>query len=373
MTRNIRTQADKLFAEGISPSRAQHRLRQNVPENAMPNLKIFQSRSRYFRFLHMLEHSKPSVMAKLVAESQYGPLIGNKKSFSFGYKLLDGAPVLGYGGATGVFKVGITTKKLLCRVPTDPSTFVFHWDATYKINSMAYPVLICGTTDPGGNFHPVAFFLIGKESTEEYEWAMKELMAVYLTVVGRAMKVDYVMADAALAPCSALRNLPDLQVKTILMCFYHCIACVKQRLSGVSQKVKSLVMRHLFKMHYARSRSEYELYWNEAQFVWGACDELVAKDFVRYFEAQWFRGDASNWQVYHTPEGFPTTNNPCELFNKHLKGIYTQRKTHGLCATFVMLGSIAEDYSNFKDVPFTSGEMCAVNGPLDRPLRCDKM
>ncbi|RHY48908.1 hypothetical protein DYB38_009854 [Aphanomyces astaci] len=44
---------------------------------------------------------------------------------------------------------GITTKQLLHGMNRDPSTFIFHWDATYKINSMAYPVLICGMTDPG--------------------------------------------------------------------------------------------------------------------------------------------------------------------------------------------------------------------------------
>ncbi|RHY89252.1 hypothetical protein DYB37_011602 [Aphanomyces astaci] len=72
---------------------------------------------------------------------------------------------------------GITTKQL--RNEPRPSTFIFHWDATYKINSMAYPVLICGMTDPGGRFHPVAFFVIVEESTDEYEWAMRELMKVY--------------------------------------------------------------------------------------------------------------------------------------------------------------------------------------------------
>ncbi|RHY42157.1 hypothetical protein DYB26_007695 [Aphanomyces astaci] len=44
---------------------------------------------------------------------------------------------------------GITTKLLLQGMNRDPSTFIFHWGATYKINSMAYPVLICGMTDPG--------------------------------------------------------------------------------------------------------------------------------------------------------------------------------------------------------------------------------
>ncbi|KAF0708746.1 hypothetical protein AaE_013101 [Aphanomyces astaci] len=224
----------------------------------------------------------------------------------------------------------------------DPSSFVFHWDATYKINALAYPVLICGITDPSGKFHPVAFFLIGRESTDEYEWAMKQLMAVYETVVGSCLQLHYVMADAALAPVGALKTLqPQLGIKAILkailMCFYHCVACVNKRLGVVPTSVKALVARYLFKMHFSRSVGECQLHWNEAKVAWTACDALEGKGFVRYFEGQWVDSP---------------TNNPSELFNKHFKGIYTQRTDHGLCATFQLLGSIAVEYSSFKAQPF---------------------
>ncbi|RHZ32380.1 hypothetical protein DYB31_011804 [Aphanomyces astaci] len=206
--------------------------------------------------------------------------------------------------------VGITTKALLRCMHRDPSSFVFHWDATYKINALAYPVLICGITDPSGNFHPVAFFLIGRESTDEYEWAMKQLMAVYETVVGSCLQLHYVMADAALAPVGALKTLqPQLGIKAILkailMCFYHCVACVNKRLGVVPTSVKALVARYLFKVHFSRSVGECHLHWNEAKVAWTACDALEGKGFVRYFEGQWVNGEYCNWQVYHTPGGFP--------------------------------------------------------------------
>ncbi|RLO02007.1 hypothetical protein DYB28_007848 [Aphanomyces astaci] len=359
MTRCIRNHADRLFAEGITPSRAQHRLKNVVPANEMPPLKQFQNRACYFRLSTLSEHSKPAEMAKLLMASRFDPRMGNSEFFSFGFSVSDGAPDIGYGGATGVFKVGVTTKTLLRTMERDPSTFVFHWDATYKINSMAYPLLICGITDPGGTFHPVGFFLIGKESTDEYEWAMNALMSAYEEVVRSRLQLDYVMADAALAPIAATKKIPELNVKKLLMCFYHCVACVYKRLGAVQPRVIALVLRHLYRMHYSRSKAECDLYWHEAQEAWGGCEVLVSKNFTRYFEDQWLGGDCCNWQVYHTPPGFPTTNNPCELFNKHFKGIYTQRTIHGLCATFVLLGDVAVEYSTSKKLPF---ELTALPG-----------
>ncbi|KAF0707794.1 hypothetical protein AaE_013467, partial [Aphanomyces astaci] len=174
----------------------------------------------------------------------------------------------------------------------------------------------------------------GRESADEYEWAMKQLMAVYETVVGSCLQLHYVMADAALAPVGALKTLqPQLGIKAILMCFYLCVACVNKRLGVVPTSVKALIARYLFKMHFSRT-----------------CDALEGKGFVRYFEGQWVNGECCNWQVYHTPGGFPTTNNPCELFNKHFKGIYTQRTVHYF--DHILLGAIAVEYSSFKAQPF---------------------
>ncbi|ETV67817.1 hypothetical protein H257_16054 [Aphanomyces astaci] len=118
------------------------------------------------------------------------------------------------------------------------------------------------------------------------------------------------MADAALAPVGALKTLqPQLGIKAILkailMCFYHCVACVNKRLGVVPTSVKALVARYLFKVHFSRSVGECHLHWNEAKVAWTACDALEGKGFVRYFEGQWVNGEYCNWQVYHTPDGFP--------------------------------------------------------------------
>ncbi|KAF0708747.1 hypothetical protein AaE_013102 [Aphanomyces astaci] len=64
-----RSQADRLFAEGITPSRVRHRLKDSVPASAMPNLKWFQNRARYYRMRNLYEHRKPVEIARMLAAS----------------------------------------------------------------------------------------------------------------------------------------------------------------------------------------------------------------------------------------------------------------------------------------------------------------
>ncbi|KAF0714131.1 Aste57867_4032 [Aphanomyces stellatus] len=242
----------------------------------------------------------------------------------------------------------------------DPKTFIFHWDATYKIDSLAYPVLVCGISDVGRKFHPVAFFLLGKESEHEYTWAMAALMDMFREVCGRALKLTYVMADAAKAPALSVEAFYfQLGVDRVLMCFYHLVANVHKRLVGTALKSKALVYRHIYNMHYSRSWNELRSHWVNAMNAWGQNEELAAREFTKYFFDQWINSQSWRWQVYHTPAGFATTNNPCEAFNKHFKvtcvmcvTVYTERSTHGLCATFVLLGEVVEEYSTFQAAEF---------------------
>ncbi|KAF0688403.1 Aste57867_19980 [Aphanomyces stellatus] len=324
MTQAIKLEADRLFELGSTPSQAQHKLKDTIPRERMPSLAKFQNRYRYFRYHKMLEHSNTTVMANLLVGAHFDMNVDDDKMFSFGYNVVDGYPCVGFGGASGPFKVGITTKALLRQMDRDPKSFVFHWDATYKINSMAYPVLVCGISDAARKFHPVCFFLLGKESENEYTWAMASLISIYAAVVGRSLRLSFVMADAAKAPALGVEAFyTELGVECVVMCFYHCVAN-------------------------SRTWDELRHHWHNIMVAWQQCPELVVREFVQYFYSQWINSKSWRWQAYHSPSGFPTTNNPCEAFNKHFKGVYTERHTHGLCATFALLGDVAEEFSTFK-------------------------
>ncbi|RHY94559.1 hypothetical protein DYB26_011271 [Aphanomyces astaci] len=346
MTKKIRNAFDALFKLGCTPSQARHKLKEDIPALEMPSLKSAQNRHRYFRQKVLLEHNSPSVMCDLLVQHRFEDDVAPTTYFAFGYDVVNGRPSVGFGGSSGVFKVGVTTKALLYQMNRSVDTFLFHWDATYKINKLAYPVLVCGVSDVARVFHPVAFFLIGKESTSEYAWAIRSLIDIYLAVVGRPLKIKFVMGDAAQAPAqsllvaqpsssSGLAEHPgqgqqaalaivavriELGVEHILMCFYHCLACVHKRLNGLTLTAKSLAFKYIYDMHYARNQDELSRSWQAARGEWLSCDELIAKDFTWYFDAQWMQGTFTKWQVFHTPSGFASTNNPSESFNKHFKG-----------------------------------------------------
>ncbi|KAH9118408.1 hypothetical protein AeMF1_008425, partial [Aphanomyces euteiches] len=208
-------------------------------------------------------------------------------------------------------------------------------------------------------FHPVAFYVLGREAEPDYSWAIRELMTIYAVVVGEPLRISYVMSDAARAPALAIQLVKeDLGVEKTLMCFYHCMANVHKFLSGVSIAAKSLAFRHIYNMHYSRSEDEMQYHWGVAQESWLRYQELGR--FVDYFRNQWIDSGSSCWQVYHAPSGFPTTNNPCEAFNKIFKDVYTKRQKHGLCATFEMLGDMAEAYSTFKAIAFVTHSIPSI-------------
>ena len=49
------------------------------------------------------------------------------------------------------------------------------------------------------------------------------------------------------------------------------------------------------------------------------------KAFHAYFKKQWMESEFCNWQIYQTPPGFTTTNNPIESYNGMLKAFFTNR------------------------------------------------
>ena len=268
----------------------------------------------------MLENSNPGVMLGLLDIHRLRDNTSPAEFFTFGYDFEHGKANVGFGGARP-FKVGITTKLLMENLARDPSTYTFHWDGTYKLNTLDYPVIVCGVSDIGRQFHPVAFFVVGRESEDEFSWALQSVQNLYEHLFNRELKLVAVMGDACEAAANALKNhRRDLGWRTLLMCFYHVISNVKKRFVGLSLDAKARVYRHLYNIHYSRNRNEMLNRWQDAQTSWAKSLELTRIQFTKYFKNQWMKGDFKNWQVYHSAAGFAATNNPCEIFNKILKG-----------------------------------------------------
>jgi hypothetical protein len=49
------------------------------------------------------------------------------------------------------------------------------------------------------------------------------------------------------------------------------------------------------------------------------------KKFHKYFKKQWVESTFCNWQIFKTPPGYATTNNPIESYNNKIKTLFTNR------------------------------------------------
>ncbi|POM58026.1 Hypothetical protein PHPALM_37385 [Phytophthora palmivora] len=108
-----------------------------------------------------------------------------------------------------------------------------------------------------------------------------------------------------------------------LMCFFHVVKNIAEKVSSFPADVVSTVFKHLYLMHYARDTTEFTDRYAAAQVAWTAIPQL--KFFTEYFKKQWIDSPFSNWGCYHTPTGFAKTNNPVEQFNNAIKRDYSLR------------------------------------------------
>ncbi|DAZ96114.1 TPA: hypothetical protein N0F65_000662 [Lagenidium giganteum] len=198
--------------------------------------------------------------------------------------------------------------------PTD--TFVFHVDATLKLSTLGYPVLVCGVSDQNRRFHLVALFIMSQRTEAVYQEALQALRTTFSVVVGKAIAIRYVMGDAEHARYAA-----------------HLIANVQEHLRGVSNESCIEVLRAIYAMHYASSVDEFYAIVQESFHSWSCRPDLLG--FAQYFNNQWLPGRFRVWQCFARPAGNATTNNPVKQFNNVLKRDYS------LCAR-LKLGTLVK-------------------------------
>ncbi|ETM30571.1 hypothetical protein L914_21754, partial [Phytophthora nicotianae] len=135
--------------------------------------------------------------------------------------------------------------------------------------------------------------------------ALAELRRVFTSVSGgRQLLVKFVMADAEAAQQNAVTRVFGVDCEFVyLMCFYHVMAKVHEKLKDVPEYLSKQVMADIYDLHCADSQDVY--------------DEQV--------------------QQIITKCGYATTNNPVEQFNRLIKRDYTLRPKHKIGALFQLL------------------------------------
>ncbi|KAG3114950.1 hypothetical protein PI124_g5239 [Phytophthora idaei] len=255
----------EIVEKDVKPARIRNELVDSftLSTGAVPALKQIQNFVYNYRRSTMKNTDVVEDMEEIAAGSQLSDDLPDTTPFTCGYPLNeDGTPELGDGSDDDSLVIGITTQFLLKGAAWDPDVFVFHMDATFKLATCAYPVIV---------------------------------------VVGRPFLVLYCMGDAEdaqingveqtlTAPCASAPSKPELHY---LMCFFHVVENVKKRVSSLSNNSKYLVYRRIYEIHYARDATEFATIQERADALWRAVPEL--RRFADYFQQTWIKSRFCKW------------------------------------------------------------------------------
>ncbi|POM62559.1 LOW QUALITY PROTEIN: hypothetical protein PHPALM_28275 [Phytophthora palmivora] len=255
---------------------------------------------------------------------------------------------------------GITCYKLLheyFNVQLSPdSTTILHVDTTFKIVKQCYPAMVIGYSDKGGHFFPLAYFSISRRREEDITWCLRHLKRVFFEHFKLGFAPEFVMTDADGAQRNAV--LAQISFVKVLMCWFHVTQNVfkKAKALGVTPPQTKSFFADMYDLHYA-AQGEYEANKQAVLEKWEKFPpNSAAHTLGRHIKSAWVNSvEFGNWQVFHTPTGCATTNNPLEQYHRTLK-IYcaNPRATPFIlakmdCARLAFLGE-CKVFSNAPDV-----------------------
>ena len=127
----------------------------------------------------------------------------------------DGMPILGNGSEKNPLHIHCTSRHLMNNLSFKG---VHHIDATYKITTYGFPLIVYGVSDSEGKFHPVSFMISSHETQQDFT-------VFYQGLIKEAEKLDInyepeiIMQDACPASRNAILDFfPNVK---FLMCYFH--------------------------------------------------------------------------------------------------------------------------------------------------------
>ncbi|POM68394.1 Hypothetical protein PHPALM_15449 [Phytophthora palmivora] len=156
----------------------------------MPDLMKIQKFVYYHKKTNMKNSDLVDDMIELVRTCQYSNELDDDISFAFGCTI-DGSgnPVIGKRTDDDPCMIAVSTKTMLRQADRTSESFNFHMDATFKLNTVEYPVFVCGVSDVVRHFHPVAFFITSQRITLKYKQALQQISEMFMRVVGNRFKL----------------------------------------------------------------------------------------------------------------------------------------------------------------------------------------
>ncbi|OWZ17240.1 hypothetical protein PHMEG_0008845 [Phytophthora megakarya] len=193
----------ELATQGMMPARIRmgKGRRFGLAEDEMPTLREVQGFVCNFTKKKFHRNDAHDEVLSEIEELAYHPGVTDTQLFSFAWDR----------DARGKPDVG-----------NNPASFVFHMDATFKLNQVAYPVI-----------------------------ALKALCKMFAGVTQKQLLLKYVMADAEAAQQNAVEVDFGVDSEFMdLMFFYHVMAKVHEKLKGVADALHAHVVADIYGLHF---------------------------------------------------------------------------------------------------------------------------
>ena len=95
------------------------------------------------------------------------------------------------------------------------------------------------------------------------------------------------------------------------------------------------------KLHSSVSKKNFDKLKNKTLKKWRSNG---LEEFAEYLTKQWLDGVFNNWQIFCTPPGYSTTNNPVESHNSRIKFHFTQRFKMNILPLLNMFSDVFRSY-----------------------------
>ncbi|GMF46344.1 unnamed protein product [Phytophthora fragariaefolia] len=166
----------QMAASGHRPMRILVNMTTQFSTGDSPSLRSVQNFCNNYLRSKCDNHDYYFEIAEEIQRQCFTGLKDDFSPFTFGWDFdVHGKLVVGDGSNQQPFIIGITTKTMLHRMDRPPSSFIFHMDATYKLNQVNVPILAMGISDNSRSFHLVAIFVVLQVTEEMHSKALASL------------------------------------------------------------------------------------------------------------------------------------------------------------------------------------------------------
>ncbi|POM61727.1 LOW QUALITY PROTEIN: hypothetical protein PHPALM_29223 [Phytophthora palmivora] len=151
--------------------------------DVLPSLRAVQNIVHHFRHTRLGGNDKCKIIADVIIAAACSGREDKHDAVTF-TKVHDGSsyPELGIGSDSRLFLVGMMTESLLRNAVREPGSFVLYRNVPCNLNSISYPVLVCGITDAYRAVHLVALFIASQLHHDHIAASLVALRRIYARV-----------------------------------------------------------------------------------------------------------------------------------------------------------------------------------------------